>query len=207
MRDLIYEAALQLFASHGYGSTGLREIARVINVNPGSLYYHIESKQILLFDLVESTLNDLIAASRRVTRSRGSREKKLAAFVKCFMDFADEEPSRMLLLMREVIHLTPEQKAHMDALNHSYAATLDSLLVSTQCPQHRHPSLAHLSPLTKVIISLLYGYLHCRLSEQEAGSDPLAIVRHITAMSRETSRNEEEVNRHHPVPKTLLAQC
>lgn len=182
MKDSIYDAALQLFASHGYGATGLREIARAIDVNPGSLYYHIESKQTLLFDLVESALSDLIASSRRATRNRGTREKKLAAFVKCFMDYAEHEPLKMLLLMREVVHLTSEQKAQMDALNHLYAATLESLIEPANCPRCGTLIPTNLSPHTKIIISLLYGYLHCRFSKQDAGSDRIAIAQHITSM-------------------------
>ena len=88
----------------------------------------------------------------------------------------------MKLLMREVVHLTCEQKQHVDVLNHSYASLLDPLVPSQR--SHRHAPPKSLTPHTQVIISLLFGYLHCRFTEQVAGSDSMTIVRHITDMSR-----------------------
>lgn len=48
----IRSAALSLFVQHGYEDVGLRQIAQLIGIQPGSLYNHIEGKEGLLFDLI-----------------------------------------------------------------------------------------------------------------------------------------------------------
>lgn len=51
-RERIYDAALELFATHGYSRTTLRQIAAKVGIEAGSIYSHTASKQQLFFDLV-----------------------------------------------------------------------------------------------------------------------------------------------------------
>lgn len=52
-RDRIVEAAMELFAFHGYGPTGLSEIARQAGVQQGSLYHFFPTKEELLAAVLE----------------------------------------------------------------------------------------------------------------------------------------------------------
>ncbi|WP_409457130.1 TetR/AcrR family transcriptional regulator [Pseudomonas oryzihabitans] len=49
----ILQVACHLFSQHGYKAVGMRQLAKRVGVQPGSLYYHIESKQSLLYELIE----------------------------------------------------------------------------------------------------------------------------------------------------------
>lgn len=59
-KSLVYQNALRLFARHGYAGTSLREIADAVGLEVPSLYTHIDSKQSLLFDLMEFGNRDLL---------------------------------------------------------------------------------------------------------------------------------------------------
>jgi AcrR family transcriptional regulator len=50
-RRRILEVALQLFASEGYHATSIRDIARVLELQPSALYGHFPSKEHLLAEL------------------------------------------------------------------------------------------------------------------------------------------------------------
>lgn len=67
-RDRLLEAASALFASHGYQAIGLRDLASHLGLHAGSLYHHIESKQGLLFELIESSLTDLLYETRQCVK-------------------------------------------------------------------------------------------------------------------------------------------
>ena len=54
-RDEILRAAAGLFASDGYASTSMREVAAASGILPGSLYHHFESKEAIAVELVEDT--------------------------------------------------------------------------------------------------------------------------------------------------------
>src|SRR5438309_8850916 len=52
-KEQIYSTARSLFSERGYHATTLRDIARELNMQGGSLYAHIESKEDMLWALVE----------------------------------------------------------------------------------------------------------------------------------------------------------
>ena len=47
-RDRILDEAATLFLRHGYEGTSLRQLADVVGMKAGSLYYHFSSKDDLL---------------------------------------------------------------------------------------------------------------------------------------------------------------
>jgi len=58
----VREAALRLFARHGYAAVSMRKIAAEVGVQAGALYNYTPDKQTLLFDLMRSHMEDLLAA-------------------------------------------------------------------------------------------------------------------------------------------------
>ncbi|WP_328991497.1 TetR/AcrR family transcriptional regulator [Kribbella sp. NBC_01245] len=55
----IHQAALELFSTHGYEKTSLREIAEQVGITKASLYYHYSSKQDLLKAIIGTFFDDL----------------------------------------------------------------------------------------------------------------------------------------------------
>jgi len=66
-RDALVQAATRMFAQKGYSNTSVREIADEVGLLKGSLYYHINEKEDLLFEVIRSTMQmheDLIRSLR-----------------------------------------------------------------------------------------------------------------------------------------------
>jgi AcrR family transcriptional regulator len=57
--ERLLDAAAALFAMHGYGATSTREIAAVLGIQKASLYYHIGSKEELLYGVCKSSLEQI----------------------------------------------------------------------------------------------------------------------------------------------------
>jgi AcrR family transcriptional regulator len=53
------DAAVGLFSRKGYAATSTREVARILGIQKASLYYHVESKEDLLFLICQSSLNQI----------------------------------------------------------------------------------------------------------------------------------------------------
>lgn len=51
-RDRITDAAAELFLRNGYAQTSLRDIAAAAGIKAGSIYYHFDSKESLLTDIL-----------------------------------------------------------------------------------------------------------------------------------------------------------
>ena len=52
-RDRITDAAAELFLRNGYAQTSLRDIAAAVGIKAGSIYYHFDSKEALLRDILQ----------------------------------------------------------------------------------------------------------------------------------------------------------
>jgi AcrR family transcriptional regulator len=56
----IREAALTLFAERGYHGTGMEDIAMLVGIRASSLYNHVPSKQVLLADIMRTTMHGMM---------------------------------------------------------------------------------------------------------------------------------------------------
>src|ERR671922_1586558 len=77
-KQQILEAAAQVFRQKGYDRATLRDIATEAGLLPGSLYYHIRSKEELLRLIVEQPIRDLHAHLEEIVASDASPAQKLA---------------------------------------------------------------------------------------------------------------------------------
>jgi AcrR family transcriptional regulator len=58
-RQLITEAALQLFASEGYAATSIDKIARQAGISKGLMYHYFDSKEALLQNIIDSLSDEI----------------------------------------------------------------------------------------------------------------------------------------------------
>lgn len=61
-KDLIMDAALSLFAQHGYAAASVRDIAKNVGIKDSSLYFHFENKQAILDALKDKFIGMSTAA-------------------------------------------------------------------------------------------------------------------------------------------------
>lgn len=95
----ILNAALQVFASHGFETSNVNQIAIKAGVAKGTIYYHFRSKNQILFDLVEITLKDFLAEIRKNVDQAKTSEDKIRAFIRtqCALHVAHPEISMVLV--------------------------------------------------------------------------------------------------------------
>lgn len=57
----IVRVAARLFAANGYHSTGMTELSEAVGLGKGALYYHIESKEALLYEISALHVREMVA--------------------------------------------------------------------------------------------------------------------------------------------------
>ena len=80
----VLDAALELFAEHGFEGTSLQQIADRLGVTKAAVYYHFRSKDDLLSALVEPAfdeLNQLLDEADALPRDNARQKLALQAFV------------------------------------------------------------------------------------------------------------------------------
>lgn len=123
----IREAAQHLFARHGFAAVSMRQIATEVGVQAGALYNYTPDKQSLLFGLMQSHLEELLAAQRDVVR-RGDALTRLEAFTRFHIRFHLHRADAVFIAYMELRNLTPENFAQIETLRRAYEDVLESIL-------------------------------------------------------------------------------
>ncbi len=123
----VQDAALRLFARHGYAAVSMRQIAAEVGVQAGALYNYTADKQSLLFDLLRGNMTDLIAALDDAGLT-GTPLARLDAFTRFHIRFHLPRRDTVFLSYMELRNLTDENFAQIADLRRIYEDRLESIL-------------------------------------------------------------------------------
>ncbi|WP_370401088.1 TetR/AcrR family transcriptional regulator [Sulfitobacter sp. JB4-11] len=122
-------AALKLFARSGYAAVSMRAIAAEVGVQAGALYNYTPDKQTLLFDLMQSHMEALLA---QMPAGAGDPMVDLEDFVAFHLRFHADRPDEVFIAYMELRNLTPENFARIEALRRTYEDRLERILRAGQ---------------------------------------------------------------------------
>ncbi len=151
----IRDAALKLFARHGFAAVSMRQIAAEVGVQAGALYLYTRDKETLLYDLLRSHMDDLLAAWAAADPD-GRPPERLEAFVRLHIRFNLERPDAVFLSYMELRNLGPEKFAAIEDLRKVYENSLEAILREGQTagsfdlPDTKIATLAIIAMLTGV---------------------------------------------------------
>lgn len=124
----IRRIALQMFVDLGFQSVSLRQLASAVGMQAGSLYNHIESKDALLFELIEAYETELFQSLPSGRIAANDPLKALNAFIRAHVTFTSTHRRRWLLARLEFRCLSRSQQAQIQALRDKTALRLQRLL-------------------------------------------------------------------------------
>ena len=119
----ILRAAAEEFYERGFRAARLQDIAARVQLQAGSLYYYIDSKEDLLFALVQTTHQLGLKTAEEDAETRAmDATGRLAAFIQREMQLMHDLPARSGAVQRDLALLAPEQRAQIvemrDYLHH-----------------------------------------------------------------------------------------
>lgn len=150
-RQLLRQVALALFVEQGFHRVSLRQLAAALRLQAGSLYNHIESKQALLFELIEEHESDLLELLATLTSRRGNGPQLLEACVRLHLQFNCQHEQRHTLARLELRSLSDEQKHSVAQLRKTQTQHLESILARCALPSRE------CSPMALALQALLDG--------------------------------------------------
>jgi AcrR family transcriptional regulator len=130
-RELIYDAALQLFATHGYERTTLRQIAAEVGIEAASIYSHTESKQQLFFDLLmfsQGEIEQSLEESLRIADDHPAAQLYAATY--SHVAYHCRNPLQVAVLDRSFDALSAQQKEIRAKRARAYGEVFDSILTA-----------------------------------------------------------------------------
>jgi AcrR family transcriptional regulator len=84
-RELITDAAAKLFARRGFASASLSDIASACNMSKSLIYHYYESKEAILYDVMNSHIDLLIGAIEETDKSNAAPDEKFKKLSRALM--------------------------------------------------------------------------------------------------------------------------
>ncbi|MCC5575720.1 TetR family transcriptional regulator [Microtetraspora sp. AC03309] len=105
-RTELLATAAEVFASRGYAATTVREVADAAGILGGSLYYHFDSKESIVDEILSTFLDDLWARYDEVLGAGlGARETMERLVVESFRSI-DRHRAAVVIYQNESRHLS-----------------------------------------------------------------------------------------------------
>ncbi len=151
----IRKASLKLIYQHGFEAMSLRDLARDVGIQQGSLYNHLETKQALLFDLMRTHLENLVAELDERLEGENDPTSRLKIFVDFHLSYHMERKSEVYINNSELRSLEAPNLAKIKALRKNYETRLIQILKDGQaCKQF---SIADINVTAFALIAMLTG--------------------------------------------------
>lgn len=126
--EAIREAGVKLIYKHGYEAMGLRQLAAEVGIQIGSIYNHIRTKQDLLFDLIKSNMQIMIARLDDALEGFESPEEKLDAFIEFHLQYHTQRRREAFLCVAELRSLDQMNYRVIAKMKRRYEAALVDIL-------------------------------------------------------------------------------
>ncbi|MEC3955981.1 TetR/AcrR family transcriptional regulator [Nocardia sp. CDC153] len=115
-RERIVRAALELFAEKGFHGTGVAEIGDRADVQRGALYYHIGSKEELLWQILADYTRLMLAEAEQIVSGSDYPVTKLRKLIHSHVRLILENRRAVAIQLRDVTALTGERGRELQEL-------------------------------------------------------------------------------------------
>lgn len=108
MKDTIKSVSIDLFFKKGYFATSISDIAEGVGIRKASIYYHYNSKEALLYNILKSTMDDLTAFLEASLSGVAGVEQQMRVAVRSHVSFHLERQKENFIANSELRGLTSE---------------------------------------------------------------------------------------------------
>lgn len=148
------ERAADLFARLGFRGTSVSDLAEACKTSKSLFYHYYPSKEDVLFAVMSSHIDILVADVEAVERLDEQPGKKLALLVHAFMQHYVGATNRQKVLLNELGNLPPDKQSTIVSQQRKIIDAVRDLLIQIK------PSLASDLPRARVEAMLLFGMLN-----------------------------------------------
>ena len=119
-RERIQRTAAKLFATRGYRGVGVAELGEAVGLARGALYYHIGSKEELLFNIVVRHVEDLVIFGQGILQKEQDPVARVKRLSRYLMRVIAQNLPEMTVCFREADALTGQRHIIVSELHQRY---------------------------------------------------------------------------------------
>jgi len=112
-RELILEAAIELFHERGYPATGVDDIGKAVDVSGPAIYRHFSSKEEILLEAIQLAADEVHEANLNARATGSSPISVLEGYVRAYARVALERSALISVWTSEAKHLSSARRSPM----------------------------------------------------------------------------------------------
>jgi AcrR family transcriptional regulator len=129
-RNLLLNAAEQVFARVGYEKAQVEEIAEAAGFSKGALYAHFKSKEELFLGLYEAKTASSLAKLRHALDNASTRDGKIDAFRSFYVNLSKEKDWALITLeVKLFVRRHPEVRERLREIDERAGDSIDGALI------------------------------------------------------------------------------
>ena len=171
-RRQIEDVASALFSSRGYAATSMRDIARALDLQGGSLYSHIPSKEAVLAAIVEEAAEEFHAAERPLAERPGPAAERLPEMIDAHIRVVTCGRERAKVFLFEWTFLGEERRAAIARSRSAYQGYFERVVAEGMAAGELSAPDPKLAAV--FILSAMNGFAHWYRPDGPLGPDALA---------------------------------
>jgi len=109
-KEKIMNVAATLFGEGGYAATSVRDIAGALDVSIATIYYYFKNKEDLLFTIIESIGNNLLAILNKAVEESGDPLERLRRMLVGHVCLAHAKKNEVKVYVEEQVNLSKKYK-------------------------------------------------------------------------------------------------
>jgi AcrR family transcriptional regulator len=130
--ERMLRSAAALFSKKGYAATSVREIAALLRIQKASLYYHIASKEDLLYAICSASLRQIRRDVEAAIQSVEDPLERMRALVRAHIESMLRDQDQHSVTLSEMRALSDERLAQVISLRDAYEDLVRSVLEQAQ---------------------------------------------------------------------------
>lgn len=127
-RDRILQEIAKLIFKNGYEKTSIRDISKALNISKPGLYYHFESKQEMLFAIIDDFMDKTLVFLKEAIDKYQTPHERLYSFIQNHIQSFVKYPAQTKVVIYEIHSLNKENSVKLKKKQMDYLQLLKSEL-------------------------------------------------------------------------------
>ncbi|MCC7166924.1 MAG: TetR/AcrR family transcriptional regulator [Rhodospirillales bacterium] len=129
IRKAILKKAAKLFADAGYARSSIADLVEACGISRGALYHYFDSKQAILFAILDNHVGELFAQVEAAIHSKGTVEEILQRVVDVVVSVNAGSPNEQRVLLNDLDLLSAKEQEAIKQLERNLVGAVADLLV------------------------------------------------------------------------------
>ena len=156
-KNLIIDAAEQLFARFGYLGVSMSDIAESLEITKAALYYHFASKEDLYLEVLGKAFDEFLKTIENISRENLSADKKLQKVILAYVDFCAQRKGLAKMTLQD---LTGENANVVKYINHMKSEVVGRIEpIVGEFLARRKKDFANTTVATNLFLATLNGFI------------------------------------------------